>query len=392
LLLPLLNLLFLAVLVALLSRSARAAEVPSYVLPDPFFSIYPPDHAISLDLLLFSQFDNGGNPLVAEGFRYEGLMLDVRMRESDQVYTRGTAVVAYLQNDPLMTLPPNVTNAHVTSASVDFVTLDAALTVDVTSPDRNWVISPGVFYHHQWAYLAGGVDLEVRRILAGGDTTLRLAYAGRYAELSQAHWDGSAIYDDTRLTNNYIFGWTQILSPHLVTYLGLQYTRQSGLLYSTLQFVGLENPDGQITLVNEVLPRLRNRGQVSARVRYTPSVGTSLGLDASFYDDDWGLKNVAAEPNFETPVFHGARLRLWYMLSKQWATRYFIPHPMVAQQYMTQNSNLGTFLYHGPGLWLMVPLNTGPGLRWMVRGSVLGFYRTDNIWGLGGSLGVVTEW
>jgi len=225
-----LNLLLLALVVALLSRSARADELPSFVLPDPFFSIYPPDRAVALDLLFFSQGDHGGDPLVNEGFNYEGLMLDFRFRNSDQVYTRGTAVVAYLQNDPLKEVPVSVANSHLTSASVDFVTLDAAVTVDLTTADRNWRYSPGAFYHHQWAYLAGGVDLEIRRILAGGDTTFRVAYAGRYARLSQVHWDGSADNIDQRWTHNFIAGWTQVLSPHFLTYLGLQYSRQSGLL------------------------------------------------------------------------------------------------------------------------------------------------------------------
>jgi hypothetical protein len=303
-------------------------------------------------------------------------------------------VVAYLQNAPLMTPPSTVADAHVSSASVDFVTLDAAATVDFYTPDRGWRLSPGAFYHHQWAYLAGGVDFDVRRFLAGGDTTLRLAYAGRFAKLSQVHWDGSDNNIDYRNTNNFIFGWTQILSPHVLTYLGLQYSRQSGLLYSTLQFVGIYDPatGDPIQLVNENLPRLRNRGQANGRIRYSPSVGTSLGLDGSVYYDDWGVLNVAAEPNFETPIFGGARLRLWYMLAKQKGTKYFTATPTTTANYMTQNSNLGTFVYHGPGLWLMVPLYTGPGVRWMVRGSLLGFYRSDGMNGVGGSLGVVTEW
>jgi hypothetical protein len=43
--------------------------------------------------------------------------------------------------------------------------------------------------------------------------------------------------DDIRLTHNVVLGWTQTLSPSLIASLGLQYTRQDGLLHSTLQFV-----------------------------------------------------------------------------------------------------------------------------------------------------------
>jgi hypothetical protein len=392
-LLPMLSLLLLAILVALLSRSARADEVPRFATPDPGFFTIQPDHALAVDLLAFSQWDNGGDPLVDEGFRYEALSVDLRLKQSDQVATRGTAVLAYLQNNPLMILPKSITNAHVTSASVDFVTLDASLATELASADQNWRFSPGLFYHHQWAYLAGGVDLDLRRVLAGGDATLRAAYSARFAHLEQVHWDGSAVNGDSRLTHNLILGWTQVLSPSLVTHLGFQYTRQNGLLDSTLQFVGLYNSSGEpVQLVNEVLPRVRNRGQVNLRGRYTPSVGTSIGLDMSGYYDDWALLNLALEPSLELPIFGGSRLRVWYRVSDQKGTKYFSAMPMTAAGYLTQNSNLGSFVMQSPGLLVLVPIDRGPGPRWMIRGSALGFYRSDRIFGVGGTLGCSVEW
>jgi hypothetical protein len=392
LLLPILDLLLLALLVGLLSRSALAQELPAF-WSDPVFFAHQPDHAaLAVDLLAFSQWDHGGDPLVDEGFRYEAISVEAKLKAADRVYPRGAAVVAYLQNNPLITLPSSIVNAHVSSASTDFVTLDALLAVDITSADDKWRISPGAFYHHQWAYIAGGLDLDVRRVFAGGDTTLRLAWAGRYAMLHQVHWDGTPVNDDTRITNNFIFSWTQVISPTVITQLGLQYTHQSGLLNSTLNFVGLYNSAGEpVQLVDEVLPRIRNRGQISLRTRYAPSVGTGYGLDMSVYYDDWALLNVALEPNLEVPI-GGSRLRFWYLLADQKATKYFTPNPLTVETYMTQNSNLGSFFLMSPGMLLLVPLNPLPAPRWMLRAAVLGFYRTDRIYGVGGSLGVSVEW
>jgi hypothetical protein len=301
--------------------------------------------------------------------------------------------VSYLQNNPLITLPDTIVNSHVTSASTDFVTLDSFLAVDITTADEKWRFTPGLFYHHQWAYIARGIDLEVSHVMAGGDTTLRLAWAGRYASLQQVNWDGSPVVGDTRFTNNVIFSWTQVLSRSLIAALGLQYTRQDGLLSSTLQFVGLYNSAGEpVELVDEVLPRVRNRGQINLRGRYAPSVGTSVGLDVSVYYDDWALFNVAAEPNLEVPIFGGARLRMWYVIADQKATKYFTATPTTVAPYMTQNSNLGSFIFQSPGILALIPLDKGPGTRWMLRTAVVGFYRSDRIFGVGGNLGVSVEW
>jgi hypothetical protein len=393
LLLPVLDLLALVLLVALLSRSALADEGPPIASPSSQFLLHQPDHYVAVDLMVFSQWDDGGDPLVDEGFRYEALSVDARYKPTERLTLRGTAVVAYLQNNPLIALPSTIANAHVTSASTDFVTLDSSLAADLVSADGKWIISPGLFYHHQWAYLATGMDLDVRRILADGDTILRVAYNGRYAGIRQVHWDGSPSNGDHRITNNFILGWTQVFTPKLITNVGLQYTNQTGLLTSTLQFVGLYNSAGQpVLLVNESLPRERSRGQVNLRARYTPSLGTSFGLDASGYYDDWDLLNVALEPSVETPIWGGARLRAWYRVSDQKGTRYFMATPTTVQPYMTQNSNLGTFVNQSPGLTVLVPLGERKGGQWMLRSSVLGFYRTDRVYGVGGSMGFSVEW
>jgi hypothetical protein len=395
LLLPLLNLLLLALFLALVSRSALAQEFPHFWKTDPIFYPHQPDHAVAIDLLLFSQWDQGGNPLVDEGFRYEAVSAELKLKTSDALTIRGAAVVAYLQNDPLMTLPSTITNAHVSAASTDFVTLDAFLATDFTSPDGKLIVSPGLFYHHQWAYIAAGLDIDVLWLVANGDASLRFAYAGRYAELRQVHWDGTPVNGDYRITHNFLFGWTQVLSADLVAQFFVQYARQVGLLNSTLQFVGIYDAAGHpVLLVDDSLPRLRDRWQVNVRGRYTTSPGTSLGLDLSGYYDDWDLLNVAAEPNFETPIFGGARVRLWYLVAYQHATKYFIPFPTTIQPYMTQNSNLGTFWLQGPGGLILIPLGKPQpkGARWLLRASVLGFYRSDHIFGIGGAGGWVVEW
>ena len=390
-----LNLLALAVLLLLLllAAPARAEEPGRAQESGQRFPATPAPYTIALDLFAFTQVDQGGNPLVAEGFRYQAVGLELKGRLSEQVGLRATGVLAALNNDPLPSLPATIVNPNVTSASFDFTTLDATLSLDWTSADREWTVTPGFFYHHQWAYIAGGLDLEVRRVLAGGDAVLRASYSGRYAGLRQKHWDGAPVVDDVRLTHNAVLGWTQNLSPSLVVSAGLQYTRQDGLLHSTLQFVALRDATGApVRLVDEVLPRVRNRVQLNLRGRYTPLPGLGVGLDLAGYLDDWDLLNLAIEPSVETPLPDGMRLRAWYRLAGQNATRYFTTSPDPAQRYRTQNASLGAFLLHGPGATLLIPLAKAEDPRWLLRVSVLGFHRSDEVFGVGGTMGVSAEW
>jgi len=39
-----------------------------------------------------------------------------------------------------------------------------------------------------------------------------------------------------------------------------------------------------------------------------------------------------------------------------------------------------------------VPLGERKGGQWMLRASALGFYRSDRVFGVGGSLGFSVEW
>jgi hypothetical protein len=389
-----LNLLLVVLMLALvLASRAWAQEAPRLEPLPALYAQQRPDFSLGLDLHAFSQADHGGNPLVDEGFTYQAVGLDFRARLSERLSSRGSGTLAYLHNAPLLTLPATVANAHVTSASLDFTTLDAALAVDWTSADGRWGVSPGAFYHHQWAYLSGGLDLDVRHTLEGGNTTLRLAYNGRLAQLRQRHWDGTPNQVDSRLTHNVIVGWTRNVSASLVASVGAQYTRQDGLLHSTLQFVGLAEASGApVLLVNEELPRTRNRVQLNLRGRFTPQPGTSVGLDLSGYYDDWALLSLALEPSLEVPLPAEVRLRVWYRLAGQQATRYFAARPTETAPFITQNSNLGSFLMHSPGATLLVPLSADQGTRWLLRVSVLGFSRSDALLAFGGSAGVSAEW
>lgn len=352
------------------------------------------DSSASLDLTIFSAGDDGGDPYKAEGMDYYGLRLAARVRVSDEVHVRAAAVGALLVNDAVQPVPPTVTGVTVTSASTTTITLDATAGVDIRPQGTGATLSVGAYYHHQYGYIAGGIDLGASQELFGGDTVLNATFSLRAAWPKRRMWDGDFFGWTRQTTWNVLVGITQNLSPSVVVGLSGQLTRQEGYLSEPFNFVVLFDEAGAPRdMVDEVLPETRTRGQVNGRLRFTPQVGTSLGLDVSFYADDWGILHGAVEPSVEMLLPLDLRLRLWTRLSWQQAAKYFVDGPVEVGDYATEDSDLGSFVLLSPGVLFIIPLGASPEeLSWETRIAVFGFYRTDQMFAVGSTAGVVATW
>ncbi len=346
---------------------------------------------VAIDLYAFAQGDERGNPLKAEGFDYGALRVDLKMRMTPVVSLRFNASVARLRNAELQRVPSSVENATVTSASTEILTLDSSIGVDIDLKDSPWHISPSGYYHHQNDFVSSGGDLAIDRELAGGDTVLGVTYSFRIASPLIRRWDGRNDGRDISVSNNLMLSWTQNLSPSWLLSLNIQGTRQSGWLSEGYNYVALFNERGApVKLLDEVLPRARHRGQLNARLRYTPLQGLVLGVDLSGYVDDWSVRQVAVEPSLEIPLSRTIRWRLWYRLAYQTAARYYDERPLVEARYRTQDGDLGRFVLHSPGTLLTLPF--GEEQVWLARIGLYGYVRNDGIYGLGADLGLGLEW
>lgn len=351
-------------------------------------------HRLALDLYAFSQGDEGGDPYRSEGFSYQAFALDLQLPLGERSTLRANGALSLIDNDPLAALPQTVDNAFVASASPKLLVLDSGAWLDLRPGSGRWTLSPGAYYHHQDGFWSGGLDLSARRELFDGNSALLLTYSFRGAITRQHRWDRTPREFDHQLSHKLLASWTQYLSRSWVGGLVLEFAHQQGQLASPLNYVTLFDGDGvPIRLVDEVLPRRRERAQLVARVRYAPTVGSSVGLDASGYLDDWGVSHASLQPNVELPLLHDLRLRLWYRLAVQQGTRYFHEQPVALPVRRTQDSDLGRFTMHTPGVLVIVPLRpTGGRLGWLVRLSGYGFYRDDGLYAAGGNLGVEASW
>lgn len=364
----------------------------------------PGQSHIGLDLYYFGQRDPGNgatwsdgtaqagaNPLRAEGFDYGALGLDFALALTDTVRLRGNATGGWIVDGGEAPIPDTVVDV-VTTASPSLVTLDSQVNVDWRPGGGLWRVAPGFFYHHQKSFFVGGPNLDLSRELFDGNTVLFTNTNLRASIIRQPTWADVRPGEAWRVSFNSLLGWTQFWSRSLLTTLSLRYTRQSGELHSRWNYVGLQDVTGQVVqLVDERLPRVRHRGQVTLRARYSWLVGWAAGLDASLYGDGWGIWHGSAEASLEAPLPGQARLRAWYRLSGQSATRFFVTEPRNLGDYFTQDSDLGDFVTHSPGVLMSVPLE-GRGLAWELRASVYGLYRTDRLFALGGHAGVSASW
>lgn len=211
----------------------------------------------SLDLTMFSQGDEGGQPEKAEGLDYYGTRVAARVRVSDEVELHAAATVALLVNDDVLPPPRTVRGATVTSASTTTVTLDATTGVVVRPGGTSAALSVGLYYHHQFGYIAGGIDLGASQELFGGDTVVDAAFSVRAAWPKRRMWDGDYFGWSRQTTYNVSLGVTQNLSPSVVLGLGGQLTRQVGFLSEPFNFVVLDDLTGTPrAMVDEVTPAL----------------------------------------------------------------------------------------------------------------------------------------
>jgi len=349
------------------------------------------EHAVSFDLYAFSQEDDGGQEARAEGFDHAGARVAATLEITASRRVELTAALGWIENDPRRPLPATVWNATIAAASAEIVTLDASVALALDLPS-GWTVTPGLYYHHQYGYIVGGGDLEAERELRGGDVVVQLGYGLRIARPLLDYWDGTGRGHSHLVTHNLRGGLTQVLGPSLVVSLGLQLTGQVGFQADPYGFV-LAGPGGvPVDVRDERLPRMRRRAQLSSRIRYSPLLGASVGLDASGYADDWGVRHAAVEPSVTVPLGGGVRARTWARRATQRESRFHLELLDRGRTHRTSDADLGGFVLTSAGLAVTFPPDHLAGIDWTTRVTVFGFRRDDGIDGVGLDVGLGATW
>lgn len=372
------------------------------------------ENTASLDLYIFNQNDNGGgNPFINEEFFYYGGRIDAKLKVSKVVSLRPVFFGSQIQPGSEITPPASiinrdvVTNATTTSASA--TNLGGSFVADIRPANWDWTLSPGAYFSYQPTYVSRGLDFTLQGDLFGGDFSPWFAYGFRFDAVTGGNLAISGIFNyglpserdsdgrdnrlHSRLSHNFVAGFTQTLSPQWRVNASLQYTLQTGYLSTPNAKVALYTGNTPVLFADEKLPIVRNRFQINFRARYSPLLHWSVGADHSAYFDDWGIMNLAFQPAAEGPfVADVAHWRAWYRLGYQQGTRYQRDKPQQEHRYQTDDSDLGTFSSNGGGVLLFFYLPRDDGMRWAIRVSGYMFARNDGIWGAGAMLGTGVDW
>ncbi len=369
------------------ARAAAAAAAAAVLLGTTAApGAWHPQEA-TFDVFAFAQQDRGGQAYKAEGLRYLGLRSALDLAAGAATLFRTTVALSFVTNDD----PADVPRVDaITSASSRLLAMDASVGVEHRAGDT-WTFRPAVTYHHQKGYIAEGLDLAIDRHLAGGDATLTATLQVRASFLELDTWFGTEAGSELAAANAFGISWRQHLSPSVTTLLGAQYTRQDGYLGDSFNYVLLSDAAGPFAATSELLPDVRQRGQLNGRVRWSPRPGAAGGLDVSVYRDDWKLVHVSAEPSVSLPLPGGGRARSWWRISSQDAARYYLPDLTTVPRYRTQDSDLGDFTMNSAGISVTVPRGDRV-FPDELELSAYGFTRDDGIRAAGANAGFRRRW
>jgi hypothetical protein len=365
---------------------AGAAAVILLILPAQSASAVHPLEA-TLDFFGFVQDDDGGQALKAEGMRYVGARATARFILDATTDLETSVATSFLSNESAADLPGI---DAITGASPRLLALDVSAGLSARRGEV-WTLRPALVYHHQKGYVSEGVDIVVDRDLAGGDATLTAALNVRVAFLALETFRGRDAGTELAGTNALSVSWRQNVSTTLVTQVGAQYVRQDGYLGDSYNYVVLTSGGDPVAVTDETLPRVRQRGQLNGRVRWSLRPDAAAGADASWYFDDWAVRHFAFEPSLTWPLPGRGRVRGWWRVSNQEAAEHFRTEIQALGRFQTQDSDLGSFVTHSAGVVLVLPRGARARADEMEL-TLYGFTRDDGIRALGASTGVRRRW
>ena len=394
------------------------------------------DNNAQLDIFVFNQEDHGGNKIQNEEMLYVGARASAKLKVNKVLTIRPTISGALLYAGGKPNVPSTITNATTTSASQrssnraggksDYTPVTTSMGFDIKPIGSDWTLSPGAFFSWQDNYVSRGLDFSASVELFNGNFIPSFSYGFRWDSLTAGKLGLSGIFGvmgeggeggeggdgeedkgdptverappinqiDTRWTHNFQFGFTQILSPEWRLNASVQYTLQHGSLSAPNAVLTLYDQNKvPVLFANEKLPKIRNRLQFNTRVRFSPVTGWGIGADHSFYIDDWGIMNVAIEPQVDGYFVPEVALwRAWYRYSYQWGTRFHRGHPTQEYRYQTDDADLLSFSTHRGGALFFFRLARWGELDWNLRVSGYAFSRSDHILGYGGLVGIEFDW
>jgi len=206
----------------------------------------------------------------------------------------------------------------VVSAATDFSEVRNVIGAGAAGVVGPATISGGYAYGTENDYRSHLLRLGVTLDLFHHNTTLALNYSHSFDSICDLAQPGvpvtlrqpldtsrgcfsgiPALTEESLGIDNLEATWTQTLTKSLIGSIGGTYQHLNGFQSNPYRTVRL---DGGLLQAQESHPSLRDRGAITARVRWAVAkLASTLGADLRLYRDSWGVQSITGELNWEQP-------------------------------------------------------------------------------------------
>ncbi|MFQ5735401.1 MAG: DUF3570 domain-containing protein [Thermodesulfobacteriota bacterium] len=250
--------------------------------------------------------------------------------------------------------------------------------------DNLFGVEAYVDFSHEQDYNSLTPSITLTKDLFDKNTTLSFGYSRNIDRIS-GQFIGST---QSRDTDNFYIGLTQVLSPVTVAQIGYARSESRGLMIEGIRLVPLGSVSASTctvesaTCVDEVAPSSRSRNSYMAGIsHYYPGDGESfaarsaLKLFFRYYDDDWDITSYTAEVEWDKYLDDDLVLGLMYRYYNQ-SRAFFVKDTYVAGDlYKSASPQLLSFDSHLAGVRLAYNIPGSSGGKGLRLGTIEGKYQ-----------------
>ncbi|MFQ5587064.1 MAG: DUF3570 domain-containing protein [Thermodesulfobacteriota bacterium] len=244
-------------------------------------------------------------------------------------------------------------------------------------------------YSDEKDYTSSTPTISLKKELFNKNTTLTLGYSRNMDDVSGRFMDST----QTRTTDNYYFGLTQIISPVTIVQAGYSRTESDGFQAEGIRLVPVDGvassscTEESATCLEEAFPESRRRNAYILGINHYFTEGdgkewlglkglgipfgrSSINLTFRYYDDDWDIESYTGEIAYYKYLSDNDIVRLNYRFYNQTASFFFKDDYLSSDALRSSSPQHRDFSTHLAGVKLTHSLNNRPSVGPVEMGGI----------------------
>lgn len=231
-------------------------------------------------------------------------------------------------------------------------------------------------FSHEKDYVSNTPTITIKKDLFEKNTTITLGFSRNMDSIDGQFMNGT----QSRNTNNFFAGVTQVISPYTIAQLGYSRSESKGFEAEGIRLVPLNGTAASsctaksATCVDELHPRTRDRNAYIFGINHYFKDGfikslfdrSSVRLTARYYDDSWDIKSYMGEVEYYKYMTENILLKLDYRYYTQ-TKAFFVKDTYTGtEQFLTASPQLQKFDTNLAGVklaYIFKDAEKSPGIR-----------------------------